>query len=509
MAEVLERNVLERWRERPLDFIEQVLRDPETGKPFELFPAQRQFFQYAWQRNDDGRLVFPEQCFGAPKKTGKTGTAAMHLLTTTCLFGGRFAEGYCVANDLEQAQGRVFQAVKQIVEASPYLKREVEMTQQRITFSQTGTVIQAIGSDYASAAGANPTISSFDELWGYTSERSYRLWDEMVPSPARKISCRLVTTYAGFEGESTLLENLYKRGLQQQQIAPNLYAGNGLLMGWYHEPQAPWQTEAWLAEMRNSLRPNQYLRMIENRFVTGEASFVTMPAWDRCVDPNLGPMPANKATRVYVGVDASVKHNSTAIVGVTWDRKHSFARLAFHRVFQPSPQQPLDFENTIEATLLDLNKRYWLSKVLFDPYQMQSTAQRLTKARLAIEEFPQSSPNLTAASQNLYELIQAQQLMLYPDANMRLAVSRAVAVETPRGWRISKATQSHKVDVIVALAMACHAAVTAQSDPKSTYDIRAFGGADDPEDPNGQAVFRRMQLINHLRRHGMPASLLF
>jgi len=24
------------------------------------------------------------------------------------LFGGKYAEGYCVANDLEQAQGRVF-----------------------------------------------------------------------------------------------------------------------------------------------------------------------------------------------------------------------------------------------------------------------------------------------------------------------------------------------------------------------------------------------------------------
>jgi hypothetical protein len=32
----------------------------------------------------------------------------MLLLTTTLVFGGRFAEGYAVANDLEQAQGRVF-----------------------------------------------------------------------------------------------------------------------------------------------------------------------------------------------------------------------------------------------------------------------------------------------------------------------------------------------------------------------------------------------------------------
>jgi phage terminase large subunit-like protein len=44
--------------------------------------------------------------FGAPKKSGKTGFAAMHLLTTTLVFGGRFAESYCIANDLEQAQGR-------------------------------------------------------------------------------------------------------------------------------------------------------------------------------------------------------------------------------------------------------------------------------------------------------------------------------------------------------------------------------------------------------------------
>ena len=58
----------------------------------------------------------------------------------------------------------------------------------------------------------------------------------MVPSPARKISCRLITTYAGFENESTLLLELYKRGLQQRQIAPGFYAGDGLLMAWHHDP---------------------------------------------------------------------------------------------------------------------------------------------------------------------------------------------------------------------------------------------------------------------------------
>jgi phage terminase large subunit-like protein len=213
---------LARWRADPASFIETALVNPDTGEPFELFAAERQFFAHAWQLDDDGRLLYPEQVFAAPKKTGKSCLAALHLITTTILFGARHAEGYALANDLEQAQGRVFQAARRIIEASPLLARECNITQSRIEFPHTGAVIQAIGSDYASAAGANPVVSSFDELWAYTSERSRRLWDEMVPSPVRRISCRVVTSYAGFSGESTLLEELYKRGMAQPEIAPNL-----------------------------------------------------------------------------------------------------------------------------------------------------------------------------------------------------------------------------------------------------------------------------------------------
>lgn len=67
--------------------------------------------------------MFPELVFGAIKKSGKTTLAAIIMLTMLLLFGGRFAEGFCVANDLEQAQSRVFAIIKRIIEASPLLKR--------------------------------------------------------------------------------------------------------------------------------------------------------------------------------------------------------------------------------------------------------------------------------------------------------------------------------------------------------------------------------------------------
>ena len=189
-----------------------------------------------------------------------------------------------------------------------------------------------------------------------------------------------------------------------------------------------------------------------------------MTAWDRCVDPGLGHVVSDRDLSIWVGVDASIKRDSTAIVAVTWDQKAQKVRLATHRVFQPSEDEPLDFEATVESTLLDLHKRFWLRKVLFDPWQMQATAQRLTRARVALEEFPQSPGNLTTASQNLFELIEGQNLVAYPDAAIRLAISRAIALETPRGWRIAKEKQAHKIDVVVALAMAAYAAVKGESE---------------------------------------------
>jgi phage terminase large subunit-like protein len=479
MADMLDSSALARWRANPLSFIEQVLRDPETGEPFELFDAQREFLAGAFTLTDDRRLAYPEQVFGAIKKSGKSATAAMHLLTMTLVHGGRFAEGYAVANDFEQAQGRVFQAVRRIVECSPYLKREAQITQNRITFPETGAVITAIASDYAGAAGANPVVSSFDELWGFVSERSRRLWDEMVPPPTRKVACRLTTTYAGFSGESQLLEELYHRGLAQPQVGTSLHAGDGLLMAWHHDPVAPWQNEAWLAQMRRLLRPNQYLRMIENRFVTTETSFIDLAAWDRCVRPELGAVPSNPSLPVWVGVDASVRHDSSAVVAVTY--KDDVVRLVFHRIFTPSPNDPIKFAD-IEVMLLDLHKRFSVRKVLFDPYQMVATAQRLAKAGVKVEEFPQTVPNLTAASQQLFDLIQGQALVCYPSEAMRLAASRCIAIESARGWRITKEKQSHKIDVIVALAMAAYAAVKGQNE--SSYDTTYRGFDPNYRDPD-------------------------
>jgi hypothetical protein len=49
-------------------------------------------------------------------------------------------------------------------------------------------------------------------------------------------------------------------------------------------------------------------------------------------------------------------------------------------------------------------------------------------------------------------------------------------VETSRGWRIAKEKAAHKIDVVIALAMAAHAAMTRQWDEESKIVQPFFAG---------------------------------
>jgi hypothetical protein len=174
-----------------IDAIIEQLRDPETGQCFKLLPAEREFLTHALATDRDGRLLYPELIYGAIKKSGKTGFAALLVLTVLLIYGGRHAEAYCVANDLEQAQGRVFEMVRRIVEDTPLLRREAKISTDRITFRSTGATVRA--SDFASAAGGHPTIS----VCRCRRARSVvGLWSRMPGSRARASFCRSFITVA-------------------------------------------------------------------------------------------------------------------------------------------------------------------------------------------------------------------------------------------------------------------------------------------------------------------------
>src|SRR6516225_9606370 len=93
------------WRAHPIEFIETVLFNPETGRPFKLLPAERQFLEHAFTISADGKLLYNEWLYSCPKKSGKTTFEALIELTMTLLYGGAYPESYILANSQEQGKG--------------------------------------------------------------------------------------------------------------------------------------------------------------------------------------------------------------------------------------------------------------------------------------------------------------------------------------------------------------------------------------------------------------------
>ena len=146
--------------------------------------------------------------------------------------------------------------------------------------------------------GANLTIC--DELWAW-EENGRDLFHELSPSPTRTKSARLSLSYAGFEG--SLLHELYLAGFEQPLVAKDLHVGSGTLMFWSHEPVAPLANAEWIEQMKRTLPESQFIRQIENRFVSGsKEAFVSLAEWDACVIQELTPAFSNKTFPLYVAM---------------------------------------------------------------------------------------------------------------------------------------------------------------------------------------------------------------
>lgn len=444
-----------RYRRNPAAFMQELCINPETGKPFELLSAEREFLKYGFAAKANGDLPYRTLLYSCIKKSGKSTFSALCGLWAVLCLGGRYAEGYVISSDLQQATDRIFTMACRIVECSPLLRAKV--TADKILFAN-GSFIQALAADWRGAAGAAPTIVLVDEVWTFTTEGARRLYEEAAPTPTKKPSVRMISTYAGFHGESDLLEKLVERGLKGELIAKDLYAQGGLLAFISHDPIAPWQTPEWLEEVRKTERPSAFLRQYRNEFTSGEGSFVSLDDFD-AVTSNYFPPAIDTTLDVYVGLDGSVKHDSTGIVAVTW--QDGRLRLVAHREFRPTPDHPIDFALTVERTLEDWRRAYRIKEVAYDPYQLQAVAQNMRRAGINMVEFVQSSGNLNEVATRLFNLITERKISFYPAPNLRQAFSNTIATESTRGWKIDKAKQSHRIDLVVALGMAVTAAMRA------------------------------------------------
>ncbi len=214
------------------DFADNAFFVPETSTPIHLEPVQRSiltcFLDLPFAAKMGCPSGFQNLIYSTVKKSGKTTIAAL-IARWISERWGKMNEIYVVANDLEQARGRVYDKVLKSIQLDPRYDRRQDalpgiwdVVQREARHIPTGSILRALSGDYRGEAGSNPTATFWSELWGYTHEASQRLWDELTPVPTRPRSIRMVETYSGFEGESLLLIDLYELATKQDRGARRL-----------------------------------------------------------------------------------------------------------------------------------------------------------------------------------------------------------------------------------------------------------------------------------------------
>lgn len=438
-----------------IKFAEEQFYIPETRKPIVLEDFQKEkIIKPIFYGEDRPTMAL----VGQTKKSGKSTLAAL-AAAWTLFCGEDFAEIYIAARDKEQSQWICFNKLVKTCEMNHNMLINVDITKDSIERKATGSIVRCLPVE-VSCAGLNPSLVIFDELWSYDLESMTRFFEELTTVPTRKNPLVLIVSYAGYDtDEENLLYSLYQKG--QKGGDPTFF------FYWDHKNSMPWQTKKYLKQQKGRLRPGTYQRLHLNEWTSGEEAFIDMELWDSCVDRKHSPLLPDRNIDLVVGVDIGISHDTCAVVGVVKDGNK--IKLACHRKWQPTKKNPIDLEETVEAYIKELSNDYSLEEVLYDPYQFHRSAMTLQKEGINMVEFPQTTDRLTSMSQNLYDLIKGGNLVLYADKEMKSHAQKATAKESPRGWRIVKKKASHKIDLIIALAMAALGATKIETSSGSSF----------------------------------------
>jgi len=443
---------------------------------YELFPIAERILRHCLTPKEDGTLPYRRIILAEPKKSGKTLLAAAIGTWYIREVGPSGSEVYVCANDIEQAEARVFAAMRWHFdhenEDLPPVDRS--RTQKFRIDLPNGSFVKVLAKHYRSAAGAQPGCTLFDELWAYTSEDAMRMWAEMTIPPTVKNPIQVIVTYAGYENETpNLLLDLYNKVVKNGTVVEELkditdskgpvcYESGGTFCYWDHEPRMPWQTPEYYEQEMQGLRPSDFLRMHRVEWVTTEEQFMPIEWYDKCTTLTaplmLQPQNPARTLPMVIGVDIGVKHDCTAGLGMYYDMMRPQVGLGFHRIWTPPPGMiGLDLEETIEAWIIQMAKAFKVAAIVYDPSQFHRSMVTLHKRGLPLVEFTQSSTNMIAATQNMYDLFRQGIMAVYPDDQLRQHVHFAKAKVDERGFRLVKDKEStYPIDAAVAMAMASY-----------------------------------------------------
>lgn len=396
-------------------------------------------------RTADGVPVHPLAYIQIGKGGDKTSGGARQIVAECAVLPGTAA--YVLAGDQEQAS-ILMDLAWGYCDRTPAIRRVARKMKDKITFDN-GSFIKPMSSDAFTAHGLGAVGRRFrfflDEAW---NQPTRDLWDAFWGSTGKQRDSQgIVLSNAGFRTDTICYEI---RELTR----------TGQIPGVYFFETAPdfkpgWVTPEWYARMKASLPPPVYARFIENRWVPQTGSFVTAEQLARCFDPTWEPQQQSDGSLTICALDYGRKRDRTAMYLV---RHAPDGRIELLNDWVADPKVEGEIPIAlVEERLREVASVFRPCTLVVDPWQMAAVIQTLRREHPVVE-FVFSGKSLMELSANLFNLITAGRLRLYPDPALERELLLIDVKMESYGWRIDHRPGQFS-DRVIALGMAALEAV--------------------------------------------------
>jgi phage terminase large subunit-like protein len=359
------------------------------------------------------------------------------------------SRSYAFAVDRDQA-ALLGDAIAGLVARTDGLGGALQIDTYRVTATRSGARLDVMAADDAGAWGLRPHFVVVDEFAQWpTTHKPQRLWHAIASAVPKVADCRLIIlTTAGDPA------HFAHDVLVQAQASPRWRV---------HEVRGPcpWIDPGALEEQKAMLPGSEYARLHLNRWVAAEDRLVDPEDLAACVVLD-GPLDPRRGVRYVVGVDIGITHDRTGLAVCHADKRTAAERprVVLDRifVFGGSRSQPVRLA-TVEATLLDVCRRYHGARVHLDPWQAVGLAQRLRTQGVRADEFTFSGASVGRLASTLHLLLRDRALALPEDHELLDELANVRLRETSPGvLRIDHDPGRHD-DRVIALALAATALV--------------------------------------------------
>ena len=475
---------------------------------------------FGWKRAD-GTRRFRIAFIEVPRKQGKTTLAAAIGLYLFLCDGEAGAEIYAAATKRDQAK-LVFEDAKALIAKSPELAEHVERYRYSIQIPETRSKFEPLGADGDTLDGLNPFVAICDEIHAW---KSRDLWDVLQTGMgSREQPLMLAITTAGDFSDS-IYNTLHNdsEALLEAVGQPEGIRDDGTFCyiacldvddEWTDSTRwakanpnigvSVFQEEIAETIERAKRQPASQNKVKRNRLGIRTAAlnaWLRLDYWDR--NSALYDVRELDGLPCYGGLDMastqdlaafalvfpvdSVKGNPVFKLRVwCWcpaEADDAASEAMRRRLFPWVQAGYLEFTNgqsidvaTIEATILSLKAKYQIKGICYDPWQCESTAQRLVTEGLDLRKFPQNCPTFNEPAKAFERAVIDGRLLHNQNPLLRWMAGNTVIHANGAGLIMPNKKKSRdKIDGITASVMAvgCFKAL-GNNDDTSIYEKQGF-----------------------------------